>query len=106
MLDSHLSLPIREPVKLESQKGKPTLHTWMKAAKPQDLGLLRRHFQTELSEPFRQRPVEAFSIFFRNETHIRNHRHSGTSWPHRAPASLPLSQTRGRAHSVDQSCPI
>ena len=36
----------------------------MKAAKPQDLGLLRRHFQTELSEPFRQRPVEAFSIFF------------------------------------------
>ncbi|HZC01608.1 MAG TPA: hypothetical protein VE844_09665 [Gammaproteobacteria bacterium] len=87
MLDSHLSLPIREPVKLESQKGKPTLHTRMKAAKPEDLGLFRRHFQTELSEPFRQRSVEAFGIFFETK---RTHEIIGIAAHHGLAAYLLL----------------
>jgi len=55
-LDPWGSLPIRIPVKLESEKGKPAFHTRMKAAEPENLSLFRRDFQSEFVQPFGQGP--------------------------------------------------
>ena len=57
----------------------------MKATAPEDSGLVRRHLQTKLAEPFRQRSVEAFRIVFETKG---THKVIGLPAPHGVAAHL------------------
>jgi hypothetical protein len=57
-----LALPIRFPVKLESQKIKPPVVRPAVVPEAQRLGLIRCHFQPKLGQPFFQPFLKGFGF--------------------------------------------
>ena len=56
-----MALPAFAPVELEAQKLETLLRV---SVEPEQVGFIRRHFQSELRQTFRQRFVEALRVTF------------------------------------------
>ena len=60
--DARPPLPIWPPAARESQTGQAPLHARVKAAEPQEAGLLWGHLEVELRYPLREHAIEAFGV--------------------------------------------